>query len=75
MLQVVASPIIVILTILQVPFMLLENIYSIGITHNDHHLQLSYTGHRSLPIVWDIVRIIKDLLTRQDLISNLFIYI
>jgi hypothetical protein len=37
MLQVVASPIIVILTIIEVSFTLLENIYSTGITHDDRH--------------------------------------
>jgi hypothetical protein len=39
----VALPIIVILTTLEVSFMLLENIYSTGITHDDdRHLQASY---------------------------------
>jgi hypothetical protein len=37
-LQVVASPMIVILTTLEVSFMLLENIYDTGITHDDHHI-------------------------------------
>ncbi len=35
--------------------MLLENIYIIGITHNDRHLLLSYfygTGHRFGPVSW-----------------------
>ncbi len=35
MLQVVASPTIIILTTLEVSFMLLANIYSTGITHDD----------------------------------------
>ncbi len=35
--KVVASPMIVILTTLEESFMLLENIYSIGITYDDHH--------------------------------------
>ncbi len=49
MLQVVASPTIIILMTLGVLFMLLENIYSTGVTHDDRHLRLSYlysTGHR-----------------------------
>ncbi len=37
MLQVVASPTIVIPMTLDMPFMLLENIYSTGITHDDFH--------------------------------------
>jgi hypothetical protein len=40
-LQVVASPMIVILTTPEVSFKLLENIYSTGITHEDRHLRLS----------------------------------
>jgi hypothetical protein len=36
-LQVVASPIIINLRALEVSFMLLENIYCTGITHDDHH--------------------------------------
>ncbi len=40
--QVVASPTIVIQMTLEVSFMLLENIYSTGITHVDRHLQLSH---------------------------------
>ncbi len=50
MLQVVASPMIVILTILEVSYTLLENIYSTCVTHDDHHLQLSHfysTDHLS----------------------------
>jgi hypothetical protein len=39
-LQVVASPMIVILTTLEVSFMLLDNIYTKGIPY-DHHLQSS----------------------------------
>jgi hypothetical protein len=42
MLQVVASPTIVILMTLEVSFMLLENIYSTRVTHDDCHLRLSY---------------------------------
>ncbi len=41
-LQVVASPMIIILTTLEVSFVLLDNIYSTGITHDDHHLRSSY---------------------------------
>jgi hypothetical protein len=37
-LQVVASPTIVILVTLEVSVTFLENIYSTGITHDDHHL-------------------------------------
>ncbi len=40
MLQVVASPTIVILTTLEVSFMLLANIYSRGVTHDDHHVMI-----------------------------------
>ncbi len=42
MLQVVASPMILITMTLEVSFMLLENIYSTGITHDDRHLPASY---------------------------------
>jgi len=48
-LQVVASPMIVILMILDVSLLLLYYIYSTGVTHDGGHLQLSYfysTGHR-----------------------------
>ena len=38
MLQVVASPMIIILTTLEVSFMFLANIYSRGITHDDRNL-------------------------------------
>jgi hypothetical protein len=38
MLQVVASPMIVILMTLEVSFMLLSNIYSRGITHDDRNI-------------------------------------
>ncbi len=38
-LQVVGSPMIVILATLEVSFMLLENIYSTRITHDDCHCQ------------------------------------
>ncbi len=38
MLQVVASPTIVILMTLEVSFMLLANIYSKGIIHDDRHV-------------------------------------
>jgi hypothetical protein len=41
-LQVVALPTTAILTTLAVSFMLTESFYSTGITHDDHHLQLSY---------------------------------
>jgi hypothetical protein len=37
-LHVVVSPMIVILTALEVSFTLLENIYGTDVTHNDHHL-------------------------------------
>ncbi len=40
MLQVVASPTIVILMTLELSFMLLENIYSTGITHDDRHMTI-----------------------------------
>jgi hypothetical protein len=40
MLQVVVSPTIVILTTLEVSFMLLPNIYSRGITHDDCHVMI-----------------------------------
>jgi len=39
-LQVVASPTIVILTTLKASFMLLANIYSTGVTHDDHHVTI-----------------------------------
>jgi hypothetical protein len=38
MLYVAASPTIVILMTLEVSFMLLANIYSTGVTHDDHHV-------------------------------------
>ncbi len=38
MLQVVASPMIIILTTLEVSFMLLVNIYSRGVIHDDRHV-------------------------------------
>jgi hypothetical protein len=38
MLQVVASPMIIILTTLEVSFTLIENIYSTGITHDDRKI-------------------------------------
>ncbi len=38
MLQIVASPTIIILTTLQVSFLVLKNIYSTGVTHEDCHL-------------------------------------
>jgi hypothetical protein len=38
MLQVVASPMTLILTTLEVSFMLPENIYGTGITHDDRHM-------------------------------------
>jgi hypothetical protein len=41
-LQVVASPTIIILTTLEVSFMLLEITYSTGVTHEDHHLRSLY---------------------------------
>jgi len=40
MLQVVASPTIVILVTLEVSFMLLANIYSRGITHDNRHVTI-----------------------------------
>jgi hypothetical protein len=39
-LQVVASPMIVILPTLEVSFMLLANIYSRGVTHDIHHVAI-----------------------------------
>ncbi len=39
-LQVVASPMIVILPTLEVSFMLLANIYSRGVTHDIHHVMI-----------------------------------
>jgi hypothetical protein len=41
-LQVVVSPTIIILTALEVSFILLENIYSTSVTHDNRHLRLSY---------------------------------
>ncbi len=52
MLQVVASPTIIILMTLEVSFMLQGNSYSRGVTHDNRHLQSSYfyiTGHRLRP--------------------------
>jgi len=40
MLQVVVSPTIVILTTLEVSFMLLANVFTRGITHDDHHVTI-----------------------------------
>jgi len=40
MLQVVVSHMIVILTTLEVSFMLLANIYSSGVTHDDRHVMI-----------------------------------
>ncbi len=40
MLQVVASPMIVILTTLKVSFTLLANIYSRGVTYDDRHVTI-----------------------------------
>jgi hypothetical protein len=40
MLQVVVSPTIIILTTLEVSFMLLANIYSRGDTQDDHHVMI-----------------------------------
>jgi hypothetical protein len=40
MLQVVASPMIIILTTVEVSFMLLAIIYSRGITHDDRHVMI-----------------------------------
>jgi hypothetical protein len=43
MLQLVASPLIVILMTLEVSFMafmVIENIYSSGVTHDDHHMTI-----------------------------------
>jgi hypothetical protein len=48
-LQIVVSPTIIILTTLEVSFMVLEHIYSTGVTHDDRHLLSSYfysTGHK-----------------------------
>jgi hypothetical protein len=38
MLQVVASPTVIILMTLEVSFMLLEEIHSTGVTHDDRHV-------------------------------------
>jgi hypothetical protein len=49
--HVVLAPTVVILRTLKVSFILLENIYSAGVTNNDCHLQSSYfnsTGNRAL---------------------------
>ena len=61
MAQLGASPMIIILTTLEVSFLLLElsitlleNIYSTGVTHDNYHLQLPYfltTSHRSSLLV------------------------
>ena len=54
-LQVVASPTIIILTTLEVSFMLLANIYSRGITHDDRHVTIViYLYYRPLvhPMPW-----------------------
>ncbi len=40
MLHILVSPMIVILTTLEVSFMLLANIYGIGITHDDLHVMI-----------------------------------
>ncbi len=40
MLQVVASPTIIILTTLEVSFMLPANIYNTGVTHDNHHVMI-----------------------------------
>jgi hypothetical protein len=50
-LQVVASPTIVIMATLEVSFMLLENIYSAGITHDNRHLRSSYFYNTDYSIV------------------------
>jgi hypothetical protein len=42
------SPMIVILMTLEALFMLLEHIYSTGVTHDDRHLRLSYFYSTSL---------------------------
>ncbi len=48
-LQVVASPTIIILTTLEVSVMLLANIYSRGINHEDRHVKITiYLQYRSL---------------------------
>jgi hypothetical protein len=59
--QLGASPMIIILTTLEVSCLLLElsitlldNIFSTGVTHDNYHLQLPYflaTGHRSSLLV------------------------
>jgi hypothetical protein len=67
MLQVVASPMAVILATLVVSYMLLDIIYSTGITHDDHHLRSAYfysTGHR-LPL--NTLCDIKGWVLRMDL--------
>jgi hypothetical protein len=46
MLQVVVSPTIVILMTLQVSFMLLANVYSRGVTHDNHHVIVKYLWYR-----------------------------
>jgi hypothetical protein len=40
MLHVVVSPMIIVLTTIEVSFMLLSNIYSRGITHGDRHVMI-----------------------------------
>ena len=45
MLQVVASPTVVILMTLEVSFMLLEHIYSTGITHDNYQKRYQIKNH------------------------------
>jgi hypothetical protein len=51
-LQVVASPMVIILTDIEVSFTLLENIYSKGVTHDDGHV--IYLQYRSLVKVYRV---------------------
>ena len=45
--SIVATPTIVILMTLEVSFLLLENFYSTGITHDDHHITIvNYLQYR-----------------------------
>ncbi len=48
MLQVVTSPTIIIVTTLEGSFMLLENIYSAGITQDDCHMKIIMYGERDI---------------------------
>jgi hypothetical protein len=68
-LQVVLSPMIVIQMTLEVSFMLLENIYSTGITHDNCHLRSSYfysTGQwKNTPHLLDKNHFAKEIRIRK----------